>query len=194
MDQGNPDVHSPLGCNLFLFQTWGDAYKDTPSLARYAFKSVVTSEHVPFDGLSSAEHFQIIFSPQSLLTLKLPNVNERPLFYVAVYSLIGLIGGVASISSSAAQFTGALRASRQLFHQLLVGVVHATMRWHDTTPQGLASLAPLRVNCFLMNIAIGRLLNRFGKDIETIDSTLASSLQAVNASLATFLAAILTVV
>jgi ABC-type multidrug transport system fused ATPase/permease subunit len=121
-------------------------------------------------------------------------VNEHPLFYVGVYSLIGLIGGVASLSSSAAQYTGALRASRQLFNQLLVGVVHATMRWHDTTPQGLGSLTPLARESFFTNIVIGRLLNRFGKDIETIDGTLAGSLQAVNSSLATFLAAILTVV
>jgi ABC-type multidrug transport system fused ATPase/permease subunit len=55
-------------------------------------------------------------------------------------------------------------------------------------------LFPLLVTRFFINIATGRLLNRFGKDIETIDSTLASSLQSVNASLATFLAAILTVV
>jgi len=40
---------------------------------------------------------------------------------------------------------------------------------------------------------VGRMLNRFGKDIETIDSSLASSLQAVNASLASFFVSILTV-
>jgi len=72
------------------------------------------------------------------------------------------------------QYTGALRASRVLFKQLLVSVVRATMRWHDTTPQG-------------------RMLNRFSKDIETVDSSLASSLQAVNSSLATFAASIITV-
>ena len=37
------------------------------------------------------------------------------------------------------------------------------------------------------------MLNRFGKDVETIDNNLASSLSAVNSSLATFAAAILTV-
>ncbi|KAG1809100.1 uncharacterized protein BJ212DRAFT_1484598 [Suillus subaureus] len=58
---------------------------------------------------------------------------------------------------------------------LLTGVVCATMRWHDVTPAG-------------------RMLNRFGKDIETIDTNLAGSLSAVNSSLATFAAAIITVV
>jgi hypothetical protein len=37
------------------------------------------------------------------------------------------------------------------------------------------------------------MLNRFGKDVETIDSSLAGSLQAVNTSLAGFFAAIITV-
>jgi ABC-type multidrug transport system fused ATPase/permease subunit len=43
------------------------------------------------------------------------------------------------------------------------------------------------------NPSAGRMLNRFSKDIETVDSSLASSLQAVNSSLATFFASILTV-
>ncbi|KAG6881440.1 hypothetical protein C0995_001885, partial [Termitomyces sp. Mi166 len=73
-----------------------------------------------------------------------------------------------------AQYTGALRASRILFRRLLETVVRATFRFHDTTPQG-------------------RLLNRFGKDIETIDSSLAGSLQAVNTSLANFFASIILV-
>jgi hypothetical protein len=34
------------------------------------------------------------------------------------------------------------------------------------------------------------MLNRFGKDIETIDSSLAGSLQAVNSALASFFAGI----
>lgn len=45
----------------------------------------------------------------------------------------------------------------------------------------------------LAHSAIGRMLNRFGKDVETIDNNLASSLSAVNSSLATFAAAIITV-
>lgn len=37
------------------------------------------------------------------------------------------------------------------------------------------------------------MLNRFGKDVETIDSSLAGSLQAVNSSLAGFFASIIVV-
>ena len=48
------------------------------------------------------------------------------------------------------------------------------MRWHDVTPAG-------------------RMLNRFSKDIETVDMSLASSLQAVNNSLANFVSSIIVV-
>ena len=51
-------------------------------------------------------------------------------------------------------YFGALSASKRLFDDLLRSVVHATMRWFDITPTG-------------------RILNRFQKDIETIDGTLA---------------------
>lgn len=40
----------------------------------------------------------------------------------------------------------------------------------------------------------GRMLNRFSKDIETVDGSLASSLQAVNTALANFAASVITVV
>ncbi|KAF8996876.1 hypothetical protein BDQ17DRAFT_1391964 [Cyathus striatus] len=100
--------------------------------------------------------------------------NDHPLFYVSIYAAIGIGGVLVNVSSVTAQYTGALRASKKLFRQLLITVVHATFRFHDTTPQG-------------------RMMNRFGKDIETIDTSLAGSLQSVNSSLAGFFASILTV-
>jgi ABC-type multidrug transport system fused ATPase/permease subunit len=105
----------------------------------------------------------------------LPSAETHPLFYVGVYAAIGLAGSFLVIISSLTQLTGALRASRVLFKQLLVSVVHATMRWHDTTPAG-------------------RMLNRFSSDISTIDQSLASSVQTFNNSLANFLSSIIIVV
>jgi len=142
-----------------------------------------------------------------------PPASEHPLFYISIYAAIGLASALASVLSVTAQYTGALRASRILFkyvlaffscdtlptclfsfpfRQLLVTVVRATFRFHDTTPQGAldtttADQSPIHFDC------PGRMLNRFGKDVETIDSSLAGSLQAVNTSLAGFFAAIITV-
>lgn len=105
---------------------------------------------------------------------RLPSAHDRPLFYVGVYALIGLSTVLVNVSSTSTQFVGALRASRLLFKQLLVAVVRATMRWHDVTPAG-------------------RMLNRFSKDIETVDGSLASSLQNVNSSMASFFASMIVV-
>lgn len=77
-----------------------------------------------------------IQASQKLLWFTLPDANEEPLFYVGVYGAIGLATALITIMSMVVQFTGALRASRLIFKKLLEGVVRATMRWHDVTPQG----------------------------------------------------------
>ncbi|KAF8963320.1 multidrug resistance-associated ABC transporter [Flammula alnicola] len=163
-------------------KTWGEAYKtneteSVPSL--YAFRTFATPEHDTAMDNYHMHHmhlhlYQSVPTTTSLFGIQWPKAAEHPLFYIGIYAAIGLASGLASVLSVTAQYTGALRASRLLFKQLLVTVVRATFRFHDTTPQG-------------------RMLNRFGKDVETIDSSLAGSLQAVNSSLAGFFAAIITV-
>lgn len=56
------------------------------------------------------------------------------MFYVGVYAAICVGGGFLSTIGLLTQYTSALRASHELFHKLLDTVVHATMRWFDTTP------------------------------------------------------------
>jgi ABC transporter transmembrane region len=68
--------------------------------------------------------------------ISLPSAKEHPLFYIGVYSALGLGSAFLGVLTVIVQITGALRASKVLFKQLLVTVVRATMRWHDTTPQG----------------------------------------------------------
>ncbi|KAH7927022.1 P-loop containing nucleoside triphosphate hydrolase protein [Leucogyrophana mollusca] len=158
-------------------RTWGQAYGDDYRPDTYAF---VSSAALTENGARVNEMLSSLVSHQHPSKLYLaqspqfPNAYEHPLFYVAVYGAIGLTTALVSVTSTFVQYTGALRASRSMFKTLLEGVVRATMRWHDVTPQG-------------------RMLNRFGKDIETIDRELARSLSDVNYSLATFAAAILTV-
>ncbi|KIY50596.1 hypothetical protein FISHEDRAFT_39032 [Fistulina hepatica ATCC 64428] len=120
--------------------------------------------------MSSSSSFSVTSWPR----IDWPDANARPMFYIGIYAAIGLASVLVNVGSVAAQYSGALRASRILFKRLLDTVIHATFRFHDTTPQG-------------------RMLNRFGKDIETIDTSLASSLQAVNSSLAGFIAAVVTI-
>ncbi|KAJ7863247.1 hypothetical protein B0H13DRAFT_2237135 [Mycena leptocephala] len=107
-------------------------------------------------------------------TTGLPSAADEPFFYIGVYAAIGMFGILLRLVLVALQYVGALRASRILFQRLLVTVVRATFRFHDTTPQG-------------------RMLNRFSKDFATIDTNLANTLQQVNSSLAALLVSVLTV-
>ncbi|KAJ7479990.1 hypothetical protein B0H11DRAFT_2173507 [Mycena galericulata] len=167
-----------VGEKLWI-KTWGDAYRQRQNASALygTYNSFVASDHeIPMDGhLARFSTFELHpSSTTGFLNINWPRASEHPLFYVGIYAAIGLTTAFVSVCSSVAQITGALRASRTLFKALLVTVVRATFRFHDTTPQG-------------------RMLNRFGKDIETIDSSLASSLQQVNSSLAGFFASILVV-
>ncbi|KAH0579496.1 hypothetical protein H2248_002354 [Termitomyces sp. 'cryptogamus'] len=170
---------------------WGEAYKNTTTPSLYTFTSFTTKASHDFhvDGYhpsqfrtaSSTLYFPSVQSIRTVFIketgrfgINWPRALAHPLFYIGVYAGIGLLNVLVGMASMVAQYTGALRASRILFRRLLETVVRATFRFHDTTPQG-------------------RLLNRFGKDVETIDSSLAGSLQAVNTSLANFFASILLV-
>ncbi|KAJ6497501.1 hypothetical protein C8R45DRAFT_898828 [Mycena sanguinolenta] len=165
-----------VGEKLWI-KTWGEAYKERQNASALygSYRPFGPEYEIPMDGHNSHFYgYELHTSTTGFLNINWPSAVDHPLFYVGIYAGIGFTTAFISICSSVAQITGALRASRKLFKELLVTVVRATFRFHDTTPQG-------------------RMLNRFGKDIETIDSSLASSLQQVNSSLAGFFAALLTV-
>ena len=79
-----------------------------------------------------------LYTPPSagIQEINWPRAKDHPFFYIGIYALISLSGVAITMTNVITQFTGALRASRVLFKQLLVSVVRATMRWHDVTPQG----------------------------------------------------------
>ncbi|KAI8324897.1 hypothetical protein GQ54DRAFT_255639 [Martensiomyces pterosporus] len=78
-------------------------------------------------------------------------------YFIGVYILIALASIVGILSRSLLQFWSSLKASKTLHERLLHTVLRAPVRFFDTTP-------------------VGRLINRFSKDMETIDQSLSSSL------------------
>ncbi|CAO3679116.1 unnamed protein product [Umbelopsis ramanniana] len=74
-------------------------------------------------------------------------------YYIQVYTILMLTQLVFSVLSFAVVYIGALRAGRLLFIEMLERIFRAPLRFFDTTP-------------------VGRILNRFAKDMETIDSML----------------------
>ncbi|KAJ6577612.1 multidrug resistance-associated ABC transporter [Mycena capillaripes] len=161
---------------FLLFATWGSAYPRNDTMMLHSYQSFTSlNPEYPIDGSFNFAQVESTFKMSSgLFNINWPNAVEHPLFYVGVYAAIGLTTAFVGLCSVAAQYTGALRASRVLFKQLLVSVVRATFRFHDTTP-------------------LGRMLNRFGLDMDKIDSDLAGSLQTVNSSLAGFFASVITI-
>ncbi|KAJ7638358.1 multidrug resistance-associated ABC transporter [Roridomyces roridus] len=76
--------------------------------------------------------------------------SEDPTYYVTIYSILTIAGLVVTTNS------GSIRASNVLYRRLLRSVLFADFRFHDTSSRG-------------------RLLNRFGKDFEGIDSGLSEN-------------------
>ncbi|RCI00820.1 hypothetical protein CU098_000030, partial [Rhizopus stolonifer] len=74
-------------------------------------------------------------------------------FYLGIYCLITMSNIFVGTARFALLFWGVLGANKQLYGELLHRVFRAPLRFFDTTP-------------------IGRILNRFSKDFETIDSNI----------------------
>ncbi|KAI0697630.1 multidrug resistance-associated ABC transporter [Cerioporus squamosus] len=161
---------------------WGDAYGEGHTVPTehfsYSYRAYTEHQYVLDDGLAHFHHTTSVHAPSVPFTatnIRFPPAQEHPYFYIGIYAAISLSAGLVNILGVITQYTGALRASRILFDKLLKTVVRATMRWHDVTPQG-------------------RMLNRFSKDVETVDTSLASTLQQVNQSLALFAVSMFTVI
>ncbi|WVQ74986.1 hypothetical protein IAR50_004594 [Cryptococcus sp. DSM 104548] len=77
-------------------------------------------------------------------------------YFVLGYSIITIVGVFAANIQYAMIYYGSLQASKKLHNDMLESVLLSTLRFHDTTSRG-------------------RLLNRFGKDIEGLDSSTADN-------------------
>ncbi|KAJ7025509.1 multidrug resistance-associated ABC transporter [Mycena alexandri] len=79
--------------------------------------------------------------------------SNSPFFFLSIYAVVSIMGLIFSTVRYFVLYQGAIHASTVLYKELLQAVLFAKIRLHDT-------------------ISRGRLLNRFGKDFEVIDSSL----------------------
>ncbi|CDO68601.1 hypothetical protein BN946_scf184996.g32 [Trametes cinnabarina] len=160
---------------------WGEAYGDPAGQSMqlaYPYRACGQQQEILGDGGFRLQPSYLAYHPMHatrMAEIEFPSAREHPYFYIGIYSAIALATGLVINIGVLAQSLGALRASRILFEKLLRTVVHATMRWHDVTPQG-------------------RMLNRFSKDVETIDMSLAGTLESVYQSLGSFAVSVITVI
>lgn len=75
-------------------------------------------------------------------------------YYLSVYALLGFLYITISLSREAVLFWGSLHASWKIHDRLLKAVMHAKFRFFDSTP-------------------LGQLMNRFSKDVESVDQEIA---------------------
>ncbi|KAL1409872.1 hypothetical protein Q8F55_003871 [Vanrija albida] len=89
-----------------------------------------------------------------------PPAATHPGYYLTVYAILMFITAFSGFVLSMVGVWGAYRASINLHDRLLDRIMHATVRFFSTTP-------------------LGRIINRFSKDIETVDTSLYNSLRFV---------------
>ncbi|CAB4373887.1 unnamed protein product [Rhizophagus irregularis] len=87
-------------------------------------------------------------------------------YYLNIYILITLISSLFGVARFIILYYGSLKASKKLHKTLLHQVLRAPLRFFDTTP-------------------VGRILNRFSKDFETIDSKISGELAWVISNILT---------
>ncbi|KAF7360576.1 Multidrug resistance-associated ABC transporter protein [Mycena venus] len=77
-------------------------------------------------------------------------------YYITVYAILTTVGLILTTLRWLVLYTGSIHASTVLYKRLLEAVLFARIRFHDT-------------------VSRGRVLNRFGKDFEGIDSSLSDN-------------------
>jgi ABC-type multidrug transport system fused ATPase/permease subunit len=86
------------------------------------------------------------------------NLNDGPesklSYYLGVYALIGVAYLIISFVREVVVFWGSLHASYEIHERLLKSVMHAKFRFFDATP-------------------LGQMMNRFSKDLESVDQEVA---------------------
>ncbi|KAI8099375.1 uncharacterized protein BX664DRAFT_321113 [Halteromyces radiatus] len=102
------------------------------------------------------ESGQTVFGFTTFQTLRNVVQEINVDYYIGIYLLLCLSFVIFDTLRSALLYWGSIRGARILFDSMLARIIHAPMRFFDTTP-------------------IGRILNRFGKDVTTVDLRMARS-------------------
>ncbi|KAJ2451289.1 hypothetical protein EV183_003698 [Coemansia sp. RSA 2336] len=84
--------------------------------------------------------------------------HRSPVFWMSVYVAIGFAAVLLEVAQAGWLFVGSFYASRSLHAQLLQAVMRATPAFFDSTP-------------------LGRIVNRFSRDMQCIDETAAYTLE-----------------
>lgn len=94
-------------------------------------------------------------SNEEISVSDLSSEKKTTIYYLSIYVVLGIISLLVAIGRELISYTGGVRASRNLFNDLMGSVLGAKIRFFDSTP-------------------LGRIMNRFSKDVEGVDQDLPS--------------------
>lgn len=155
---------SSVATNVWIRQ-WANAYTENPI-------SILGNHHIPplthvsgisglgtcltsgtcNWGLPAFSHQTQIWSNTNVKVFSNEDVNSS--YYLGVYAVLGLIFMLITLLREGILFTGSLTASKRIHNQLMEKVARAKFRFFDSTP-------------------LGQIMNRFSKDIESVDQEIA---------------------
>ena len=101
---------------------------------------------------ASKYSYKALVSSANDWAAKAANDNNSAVYHLAIFGLIGFAELFAMQVRQIMNFMGGLNASRKLHDDLLVAVMRSPLRFFETTP-------------------VGRIINRFSKDMTDIDIT-----------------------
>nr|ODN96123.1 ATP-binding cassette transporter [Cryptococcus depauperatus CBS 7855] len=172
----------------FWLKVWGEAYSNQQL---QTFFSIYKPAHYDYTSqyLNNDFHQHVLYhragqtvntslaAPVDAASMRLnfPPADTNPTFYLSVYTAIVLGAALLGIASSGIGAWSSYRAARRVPSALNGGVLltrhSATVRFFNTTP-------------------VGRIINRFSRDVETIDSYLNGALRTVIIYVASLIGAI----
>lgn len=146
-----------VATNVWIRQ-WANSYRTSGIDSRHA---VVSAFHAsPHSGVSSLQLNNLLVMPQTQSTRLYMTVDSKEMqnvdvkYYLGVYALLGITYVAICFGREILFFWASLQASWKFHDRLLNNVLRAKFKFFDSTP-------------------LGQLMNRFSKDVQTIDQEVA---------------------
>ncbi|XP_059153099.1 multidrug resistance-associated protein 1-like [Physella acuta] len=100
--------------------------------------------------------------------------RSRTFTYVLVYSALGFVQALCALGFVSTIYLRMVEASKHLHDDLLENIMHQPMKFFDTTP-------------------VGRILNRFSRDVDMVDSTMPRLVRMFSQQLFTVLSVVVVI-
>lgn len=149
---------SSVATNVWIRQ-WANAYAEKSVSIMDSHRSSPVTHVNSFGGLATCLRtgtcnwvWPLSSRPASIHISSNEEVNSG--YYLGIYAVLGFVFMLITLFREGILFAGSLAASRRIHTQLMERVARAKFRFFDSTP-------------------LGQMMNRFSKDIESVDQEIA---------------------